>query len=105
MYTAQLDRVEGKDNMQFTSVIRCQKSYDGGETWGEAFVVFPEEGSFCRQPIQVLSNGRWIFGNWVCTDSENGLEEILRYFVFLMMKGIHGKQWRCQKVMEQFMPM
>ena len=28
MYTAQLDRVEGKDNMQFTAVVRCQKSTD-----------------------------------------------------------------------------
>ena len=34
MYTAQLDRVEGKDNMQFTAVVRCQKSTDGGKTWG-----------------------------------------------------------------------
>lgn len=74
MYTAQLDRVEGKDNMQFTSIIRCQKLFDGGKTWGKAEVIFPQEGSFCRQPIQVLSNGRWIFGNWICTDSANGLE-------------------------------
>ena len=73
MYTSQLSRVEGKDNMQFTSVIRCQKSADGGETWSDYETVFPEEGSFCRQPIQVLSNGRWIFGNWICTDSELGL--------------------------------
>ena len=35
MYTAQLDRVEGKDNMQFTAVVRCQKSTDGGKTWGD----------------------------------------------------------------------
>ena len=68
MYTAQLDRVEGKDNMQFTAVVRCQKSTDGGKTWGDYTTVFPEEGTFCRQPIQVLSNGRWIFANWLCTD-------------------------------------
>ena len=73
MYTSQLSRVEGKDNMQFTSVIRCQKSADGGETWSDYETVFPEEGSFCRQPIQVLESGRWIFGNWICTDSELGL--------------------------------
>lgn len=73
MYTAQLDRMEGKDNMQFTSVVRRQKSTDGGLTWGEYDVVFPEEGTFCRQPIQILSNGRWIFGNWICTDSASGL--------------------------------
>ena len=73
MYTAQLDRVEGKDNMQFTAVVRCQKSTDGGKTWGAYTTVFPEEGTFCRQPIQVLSNGRWIFANWLCTDSAEGL--------------------------------
>uniref|UniRef100_UPI00289A6313 sialidase family protein n=1 Tax=Proteiniclasticum sp. TaxID=2053595 RepID=UPI00289A6313 len=62
MYTAQLARENGKDNMQFTSQIRCQKSFDGGLTWEAYETVFPREGSFCRQPIQVLENGRWIFG-------------------------------------------
>lgn len=63
MYTAQLDRQPGKDNMQYTAVVRCQKSTDGGKTWGPYETVFAEEGTFCRQPIQVLSNGRWIFAN------------------------------------------
>ena len=49
VYTAQLDRVPGKDNMQFTSVIRRQKSTDGGRTWGEPDVLFAREGSFCLQ--------------------------------------------------------
>lgn len=74
MYTAQLDRVAGKDNMQFTSVVRRQKSFDGGLTWSAFDTVFPREGTFCRQPIQVLSNGRWIFSNWLCTDSQDGLK-------------------------------
>lgn len=73
MYTAQLDRQEGKDNMQYTAVVRCQKSSDGGKTWGPYETYFPEEGTFCRQPIQVLSNGTWIFSNWICTDSLDGL--------------------------------
>lgn len=73
VYTAQMDRMEGKDNMQFTSIIRCQKSFDNGYTWSEPELLFSREGSFCRQPIQVLENGRWIFGNWVCTDSKLGL--------------------------------
>lgn len=73
MYTAQLDRQVGKDNMQYTSVVRRQKSADGGRTWGPYETVFPEEGTFCRQPIQVLTNGRWIFSNWICTDSIDGL--------------------------------
>ncbi|WP_295765476.1 exo-alpha-sialidase, partial [uncultured Oscillibacter sp.] len=73
MYTAQKDREAGKDNMQFTSQVRVQKSTDGGATWGPYETMFPREGTFCRQAIQVLSNGRWIFANWLCTDSVDGL--------------------------------
>lgn len=70
MYTAQLDREAGKDNMQYTSQVRRQRSTDGGLTWGPYETVFPEMGTFCRQPIQILSNGRWIFGNWICASSD-----------------------------------
>lgn len=73
MYTSQLDRVAGKDNMQYTSVVKRQRSLDGGFSWEEAEILFPKEGTFCRQPIQILSNGRWIFSNWICTDSPSGL--------------------------------
>ena len=91
MYTAQLDRQAGKDNMQFTSVVRCQKSADGGATWGDYETVFPEEGTFCRQPIQILKNGRWIFGNWVCTDSADGLSGDPTAF---RISDDEGKTWR-----------
>ena len=73
MYTAQLGRQPGKDNMQYTSQIRLQKSYDGGKTWSAYETIFPEEGTFGRQAFQVLKNGRWIYGNWICTDSAEGL--------------------------------
>ena len=91
MYTAQLDRQAGKDNMQFTSVVRCQKSTDGGRTWGPYETVFPEEGTFCRQPIQILSNGRWIFSNWLCTDSAEGLSGDPTAF---RISDDQGKTWR-----------
>ena len=91
MYTAQLDRQAGKDNMQFTAVVRCQKSTDGGRTWGPYETVFPEEGTFCRQPIQVLSNGRWIFSNWLCTDSAEGLSGDPTAF---RISDDQGKTWR-----------
>ena len=91
MYTAQLDRQEGKSNMQFTSVVRCQKSTDGGLTWGPYETMFPEEGTFCRQPIQVLSNGRWIFSNWICTDSPDGLSGDPTAF---RISDDQGKTWR-----------
>lgn len=73
MYTSQRGREPGKDNMQYTSVVKKQVSIDDGKTWGEPEVVLPEEGTFARQPVQVLSNGRWIYGLWLCSDSVNGL--------------------------------
>lgn len=73
MYTSQLGRQPGKDNMQFTAVVKRQVSTDDGMTWGPAETVFSEEGTFSRQPIQILSNGRWIYGNWICSDSAAGL--------------------------------
>lgn len=73
MYTSQRGREPGKDNMQYTSVVKRQVSTDDGLTWSEPEVMFAAEGTFARQPIQVLSNGRWIFGNWLCTDSASGL--------------------------------
>ena len=36
-------------------------------------MLFGREGSFCSQPIQVLASGRWIFANWLCSDSASGL--------------------------------
>ena len=91
MYTAQKDRQAGKDNMQFTSQIRCQKSTDGGLTWGPYTTMFAREGSFCRQPIQILANGRWIFGNWLCTDSVDGLSGDPTAF---QISDDQGKTWR-----------
>ena len=91
IYTAQLDRQAGKENMQFTSQIRCQKSTDGGRTWGPYETLFAREGSFCRQPIQVLANGRWIFGNWLCTDSVDGLSGDPTAF---QISDDQGKTWR-----------
>lgn len=73
LYTSQLGRQPGKDNMQYTSVIKRQMSHDDGRTWSEPEVMLGEQGTFARQAIQVLSNGRWIYGLWLCTDSENGL--------------------------------
>ena len=46
MYTAQLDRQAGKDNMQYTAVVRCQKSMDGGRTWGDYENGFPGRRNF-----------------------------------------------------------
>lgn len=91
VYTSQQDRRSDKDNMQYTAVVRCQKSFDDGKTWGPFATMFPEEGVFARQPIQVLSNGRWIFGNWICSDSENGLADD---YTIIRISDDQGGSWR-----------
>lgn len=91
MYTAQLGRIPGKNNMQYTSQVRCQKSFDGGKTWGDYETIFPEEGTFSRQPIQVLKNGRWIYGSWICTDAVDGLAGDPSAF---RISDDQGKTWR-----------
>jgi predicted neuraminidase len=91
MYTSQLGRKPGVDNMQFTSQIRCQKSFDHGKTWSSYETVFPEEGTFARQEIQVLSNGRWIYGNWICRQSPDGLAGDPSAF---KISDDAGKTWR-----------
>lgn len=73
IYTSQVSRQEGKDNMQFTSIIMVQTSADEGQTWGEPEVLFEHEGTFGRQGIQILSNGRWLYSTWLCEDSAEGL--------------------------------
>ncbi|MCY1027387.1 sialidase family protein [Mammaliicoccus sciuri] len=73
IYTSQISRQEGKDNMQFSSIIMVQKSRDEGLNWSDAEVLIHNEGTFSRQPIQILSNGRWIFSTWLCEDSAAGL--------------------------------
>lgn len=91
MYTAQKARTEGKDNMQYTSQVRCQKSTDGGKSWSKYETMFAREGTFCRQPIQVLRSGRWIFSNWLCTDSPDGLSGDPTAF---QISDDKGKTWR-----------
>lgn len=91
IYTSQLSRQEGKDNMQFTSIIMVQKSTDEGQTWGEAEVLFENQGTFSRQAIQILSNGRWLFSTWLCEDSPEGLTNDPTEF---QISDDAGKTWR-----------
>lgn len=94
MYTAQLPRTIETDpriNLQFTAEIRCKKSCDNGYTWSPTETVFARPGSFCRQKIQVLASGRWIFGNWICFPdmSRNGSD-----LSVVQISDDCGKTWR-----------
>ena len=94
MYTAQTAKSaipDTKFNLQYTAEIRRKISRDNGENWGKTETVFAREGSFCRQKIQVLSNGRWIFGNWICfkDDTHNGSD-----ITVVQISDDQGKNWR-----------
>ncbi len=94
MYTAQVSRtpeINPHFNLQYTAEIRCRKSTDHGYTWGPTQVMFSRPGSFCRQKIQILKSGRWIFGNWICfpDESRNGSD-----ITVMQLSDDQGKTWR-----------
>lgn len=82
-------------NLQFTSEIRRKRSADGGKTWGKADTMFSHPGSFCRQKIQVLSSGRFLFSNWWCFDDDtrNGSD-----ITVIQLSDDRGKTWRAVEV-------
>ena len=82
-------------NLQYTSRIVCKKSLDGGYTWGTVQTLFEGPGAFCRQKIQVLKNGRWVFGNWLCFDDDtrNGSD-----ISVLRISDDEGHTWRTVEV-------
>lgn len=100
MYTAQVSKTPENNpffNLQHTAEIRCKKSFDNGESWGETTVMFDRPGSFCRQKIQVLSNGRYLFGNWICfpDESRNGSD-----ITVVQISEDAGKTWRSTEMPE-----
>jgi predicted neuraminidase len=100
MYTAQKARAKELPlhfNLQYTAEIRRRKSFDGGRTWSNTDVMFSRPGSFCRQKIQVLSGGRWIFGNWMCFNDQtrNGSD-----ITVVQISDDQGKSWKTAEIPE-----
>lgn len=94
VYTAQLARKPEREelfNLQYTSEIRKKVSKDNGETWSDYEVLFSREGSFCRQPIQVLNSKRWVFPNWICFNdtSKNGTD-----ITVVQISDDEGETWK-----------
>ncbi|SDS24506.1 Predicted neuraminidase (sialidase) [Brevibacterium sandarakinum] len=94
VYTSQLSRQSGVPetfNLQHTSVVKVIRTDDDGATWSEPELLFDREGTFCRQPIQVLSDGRWVHSQWLCFDDEskNGSDQPV-----LQISDDEGVTWR-----------
>jgi predicted neuraminidase len=54
-------KLQGIHWNQWTSVIRRRVSEDNGHTWGSMEAIFEQPGSFCRNRMEILSNGNWLF--------------------------------------------
>lgn len=100
MYTAQAawaPENRKEFNLQYTAEIRRKISRDNGYTWGETETVFSRPGSFCRQKIQILSSGRWVFGNWICAPDESRCGSDV---TVIHISDDNGKNWRTVEVPE-----
>jgi len=85
---------KGHFTMQETSEVRLRKSFDGGYTWDAMRPLFTKPGAFCRHPVQVLSNGDWIFPMWysVAEDDPNALQYGSDYSV-VQISTDRGETW------------
>ena len=103
-YTAQLTRggtreewarkvaageASGDFTMQYTSIIRRRISEDSGETWGPVEVFSGEPGSFCRQPMLVMSNGEWLFPMYYSLPAEGHADD----YCVVRISGDGFKSW------------
>lgn len=53
-------------NGQGTSIVKRRISRDGGANWGPIEVLFDRAGTFLRQPVIVLDNGKWLIPIFSC---------------------------------------
>ncbi|CAN1497868.1 COG4692 Predicted neuraminidase (sialidase) [Rhabdaerophilaceae bacterium] len=60
LYTSQ------KSGNQDTAIVRRRISVDHGASWSAPETMIGDPGTFVRQPVQVLANGDWLLGTFLC---------------------------------------
>ncbi len=60
LYTSQ------KSGNQDTAIVRRRISTDHGASWSAPDTLIVDAGTFVRQPVQVLANGDWLIGTFLC---------------------------------------
>lgn len=78
--------------MQETSEIRRRVSDDGGHSWSKTETLFGKPGSFCRQPMVVLSNGDWLFPMYYSQKSDPN-ELLGKDYSVVMISENQGESW------------
>lgn len=69
----------------------CERqSHDEGRTWENSEVLFQDKGSFYQQPLQILSNGRWLLFRHSCAGSTSNQSDD----AVLQISEDAGKNWR-----------
>ena len=77
---------------QWTAVVRHRVSADNGVTWGPIETPFRQPGSFCRQPLLVMSNGEWLFPFYYSLPDAAGTHG--NDYSVMQISGDDGRNWR-----------
>jgi predicted neuraminidase len=84
---------QGSFTMQETALIYHLESHDNGYTWESKSVFSDKAGSFCRHPIQVLSNGDWIFPMYYSLPSEIPGRQYGNDYSVILISSDNGITW------------
>lgn len=84
-------KVQGGFTAQWTAIIRRRVSEDNGQTWGPIETAFATPGSFCRQPIIVMSNGEWLFPCYYSLLDKEGKHS--EDYTVMQIAGDEGQTW------------
>jgi predicted neuraminidase len=69
-------------------------SKDNGYTWEGKSVFSEKAGSFCRHPVQVLSNGDWIFPMYYSLPGETSGQQYGNDFSVVLVSSDKGTTWK-----------
>ncbi|ELI8127119.1 exo-alpha-sialidase [Yersinia enterocolitica] len=88
MWTAQFS------GNQDTAIVRCRKSADLGKSWGAIETLLDKPGTFIRQPVTVLPDGKWLLPVWYCR-TKNGEKWVGNDDISAVkISSDQGKTWR-----------
>lgn len=87
---------------QDSAVVKRQVSIDRGLSWATPEVLFPEPGTFIRQPVTILESGAWVIPTFKCR-SEPGMRWVGNDDISaIRISDDQGKTWTEKEVPNSF---